>query len=419
MARTRGVREAFIALLLLAGAAVGAETQGEIVELVPEERASWGATNFFAPITGFFLGGPGYWYGERTIEVDTTPAGAALDLFYVRANFQKRYEQAEAPATIVLPPRVESGPRDSVTIRAMMDGYRQKDVHVRVRSRRSKVTIDLEPLPNALVAVSHTYLAGRAALAFLTEEAPAFRLQKSSDGIAVVLAETAKTPEADEAMAAASSALLRSMTARQLGEDLVVQLVLGEGEREKLEIRSRQTYDPIRELHSFVLDFVPADKGAGAVRRAREALARIEARHLNGCAQAFDEVLRQRLEPAALARALVPKGAFTDPFLRAAMKRLGEVSPEGVVSLVDGSRFRVAAPIELAAAVTRASEAIGYLALLRQMVAELEPTDYRRATLRGLIAPELGSSLFDAILDAAEASERGCLAGAGKGEPAL
>ena len=34
-----------------------------------------------------------------------------------------------------------------------------------------------------------------------------------------------------------------------------------------------------------------------------------------------------------LSRALTPRGAFTDPYLRAAMRRLGEVSPGGVITL--------------------------------------------------------------------------------------
>ena len=62
---------------------------------------------------------------------------------------------------------------------------------------------------------------------------------------------------------------------------------------------------------------------------------------------------------------------------------------------------------------------MGYLALLREFVAELEPGAFRRQALRGLIAPELGSSRFDAILDDAEQRERSCLARAKPAEPAL
>ena len=183
--------------LLAAGWLLAVSTAGaEVVELIPTERSAWGATNLFAPITGFFLGGPGYWYSARRIEVDTTPPGAALDLFYVRGNFQKGYEQADAPATIVLPSRIEAGPRDSLTIRALLDGYRQKEVHVRVRSRDTKVHIDLDPLPNALVAMTHGYFAGRTTLSFVTKESLSFRLQQASDGFTVVLTATGKAPGA-------------------------------------------------------------------------------------------------------------------------------------------------------------------------------------------------------------------------------
>ena len=44
------------------------------------------------------LGGWKYWYEDRMIEVETVPADAALSLYYLRSNFQKRFERAESPA---------------------------------------------------------------------------------------------------------------------------------------------------------------------------------------------------------------------------------------------------------------------------------------------------------------------------------
>ncbi|MDH3212708.1 MAG: hypothetical protein OEM05_09510 [Myxococcales bacterium] len=406
------VRALLVILLLLPSAAAGdaPDSEREIIELVPDQKAGAGSHSFLAPFWSLLRGGTGHWYGQRTLEVDTTPQGATLDVFYVRANFQKRFEQGESPATIVLPSRVEAGPRDTVTIRALLDGYREREVRIRVRSRQSAVRIDLAPLPNALVAVSHVYLAERAALAFLTTEALAFRLQKSNDGIAVILTQTANTPEADETIQGVSDALIAALKAQQLGEDLMVNVGLTDAARGEVEVRSLQGFDPIRGLHSFTLNLVPADQGASGVRRARAALSRIGPRHVHGCALVFDESLRSQLEPADLARALAPKGAFTDPFLRAAMKRLGEVSPDGVVSLTDGSSYRVAAPIELAAAGNQAAEVRGYLALLRRFVAELGPELHRQEALRGLVAPEVGSARFAQVLDRAEARERRCLA---------
>ncbi len=71
----------FLTLLLttlLAWPALAAER--ETIELIPADRSSWGATNVFAPVTGLFMGGPGYWYSQREIEIETTPPGATLDL---------------------------------------------------------------------------------------------------------------------------------------------------------------------------------------------------------------------------------------------------------------------------------------------------------------------------------------------------
>jgi hypothetical protein len=410
---TKNARHVLQSLLLSCLLAPLPASAGEVVDLVPDERAAWGAANVFAPITGLFLGGPNYWYKAREIEVETIPPGALLDLFYVRASFQKRYEQAEAPVTIRLPSRVEAGKRDRVTIRALLDGYRQEEVRVPVRSRQRKVVIELSPLPNSLLAVTHRYFAGRASLAFLTKEALTFRIQKGADGFSLVLAETGEGA-AEGTINGVSSPLVKSLRARQLGEDLVIQVALtAAATDEKVEVRSRQAFDAVRGVHSFGLDLVPADGGVEAVHRAKAALARIRSEDVAGCALAYDAALREQLEAAALARALAPDGSFTDPYLREAMKRLGQLSPDGVVTLTDGSQFRTAAPIELMAAASQSAEVVGYLATLREFVAELEPAAGRRETLRGLIAPELAVERFDAVVDTAEASESRCLAAAG------
>jgi len=382
----------------------------DVVELIPKDPPSWTPNNLIAPITGFFLGGgPGYWYDAREVEIRTTPPGALLDLFYVRRNFQKRYEQADAPARIILPSRIEATSRDSLRVRALLDGYRQVEVKVPVRSRQESVMIDLAPLPNTLVAFSHTYFAGRGSLDFLTEEALTFRLQKSGNTLSVVLTETSGGPDALASMQGSSSPLIDSVKGQQLGEDLVARVATTElAASDAFETRSRQSRDAVRGLHRFALDFVPRDGGAAEIERARAALARITSDAVGACALRFDESVRDQLDPADLARALTPSGAYTDKFLRAAMRRLGEVSPGGAIRMRDGSRFDVSLPIELMAASSQPGEAMGYIALLRQFVAELEPPPYRRSVLRGLIAPELSPERFDAILDSAERTEASC-----------
>ena len=153
---------------------------------------------------------------------------------------------------------------------------------------------------------------------------------------------------------------------------------------------------------------IPADGGVELVTRARQTLAGIKPEDVRGCAAAFDASLRRALDPAALSRALAPKGAFTDPYLRAAMKRLGEVSPGRHIAMIDGSSFDPANPIELAAAMSQPAEARGYLALLRTFVNDFEAGEHRGETLRSLLAPEIGSARFSEILEGAEAAERSC-----------
>jgi len=391
-----------VALALLGAIALGA-TEGAVptVDLVPADRANWRPRNLFAWIR------PGHNYDARTILVETSPAGAMLDLFYVRSNFQKRYEQAEAPARVVLPPRVEAGPRDALVVRAFREGYRQREVSVRIQSTQDRVMLELEPLPNTLVAASHVYFAGRASLAFLAKESLTVRVQERDEGFNVVLAETALAKDVDATFTGMQSPLVEEVEWLQLGEDLLVQVEMPKGQRPLYDLRSRQMRDELRDLYVYSVDLVPSDGGVDAVRRAREALARIRPEQVTGCARVFDDALREQLDAEALARALAPRGTFTDPYLRAAMKRLAEVSPGGRVQMLDGSTF-TSSPIELSAAMSQAAQARGYLALLRAFVREIEVQNGRRDTLRGLIAPEVSPAAFAEALEAAERREASC-----------
>jgi hypothetical protein len=238
-------------------------------------------------------------------------------------------------------------------------------------------------------------------------------VQKRDGGFSVVLNGTGTAAAAEGTIEGVASPLVQALKAQQLGEDLVVWVTLSEVARsDAVEVRTRQATDAIRGLHTFRLDFVPSDGGAEAVHRANAALARIDASDVSGCSLIYDTAMREQLGIAELARALSANGSFTDPYLRAAMKRLGRLSNDGVITLTDGSRFQASAPIELMAAVSQSAEAVGYLALLRSFVAELEPPEGRRQTLRGLISPELPVARFDAIATDAEAQESSCRAGA-------
>jgi hypothetical protein len=394
---------AVVASLATAGLAVlpcASALAEETVELIPEDRAGWSPSSIFS------FARPGY-HDERTLRIETTPPGAKLDLFYVRASFQKRYEKANAtPVTVVLPKRAAAGKRDSVTIRAALDGYKVATVHVPVRSDQDHVMIDLEPLSNTLAAVSHTYFAGRAGLTFLTRVPPQVRVQTGSNQFTVVLGQTAGDASVGAVLDSLQSPFVQSLESNQLGEDLLLQVKLAPGvDAKQLGLRSRESQDPARGLHRYTIDMAP--NGNASVERARGALGQIGSGDVDGCAAAFDDALRRKLDRAQLSRALAPRGDFTDPYVRAALKRLGEVSG-GAIRMEDGTSYRASAPIELTAASTQAASAKGFLALLRAWVRALESPEYRDEALRSLVAPELDPRDFRTALSAAEAAERSC-----------
>jgi hypothetical protein len=384
------------------------EAYHEVIDMQPEDLASFGMKNVAAPIGSLFRGF-GHYYGERKIEIDTTPTGGMVDLFYVRSNFQKRFEQAETPVTVILPSRVDAGPRDALTIRAFREGFRQQQVSVKVASKTDMVVIDLEPLPNTLDGLSHRYFAGRSTIGFLTKEQLTFRVQEREDGFSVILTETAMSPEATASLDGMRSPLVEEVYNQQLGEDLAVKVTLADGAKGEIEVRSRAQYNAARDLHEFVLELVPKDGGATAVQDALAALASITTADVTGCALTLDSAIRDQLDSGALNRALAPQGAFTDRYIRAAMRRLGEVTPNGVVKFTNGSKYSPSVPIELEVSLNQAAQAEGFLALLRKFVFDLESDEYRLETYRSLIAPELDSATFDIVIAKADAATSECL----------
>lgn len=417
-ARSLLVRLAYAVLLLTATTAVPARSddpalevaprrEPETIDLSPADRADWSFRYVVAPLGALFRG-RGYFYGPRVIEIDTTPSGGYVDLFYVRSGFQKRFEQAESPVRVVLPSRLDAGSRDSLTIRAFAEGYKQQTRRVKVRSGVDEVLIDLSPLPNLLEAVADRYFAGRSSISFLTREALAFRVQETDGGIALILNETAMSKRARASVEEIRSPHIEESYAQQLGEDLMIRMELSNAGRDLVELRSRQDYDGPRELYAFILDLAPADGGADVVRRAQTALSNLDATAIDGCRLSFDDTLRAGLDSGELARALTPRGSFIDPYVRAAMRRLGELSVDGVVDFEDGTRYRPSTDIELEMALTQPGGARGFLALLDAFVTALEPEAAREDALRGLLAPEMTPSDFSAALARAQEAESAC-----------
>jgi hypothetical protein len=207
-----------------------------------------------------------------------------------------------------------------------------------------------------------------------------------------------------------SSDNIKSLRAEQLGEDLVVRVQLHDTAQNRLDLRLTQGYGAVRELHRFTVELVPTEGNAAVLARSDDALNRVQHSKVFGCALDFDRSMRSQLDSEALSRALAPSSSFLNHHLRSALERLGELSPDGLITLIDGSKFRPSIPLDLAAASAQSAEAIGVLSLLRAFIAELEPTKQRRNALRGVIAPELDSEHFDAIFEIAEDLERRCSA---------
>lgn len=394
----------------LAVASFAASSRAETVELMPGGPGHWGVRNIVAPFASL-VRGPGHYYGERTLEVETTPPDAAVDLFYVRSGFQKRFEQTDAPVTVRLPRRIDAHPGDVVIVRAFAEGYGVAERTVEVGSGTDELLLELEPLPNVLRAVAHTYFAGRASLELHTEESLSLRVQESDGGFQLALHETARGEGLE--VAGLGGPLLGDLNALQLGEDLVLQVSWGAAVTDgEPELRSRQSRDPVRDVHVYSIEAISEEWTSGAgVERTRDALATIGPQDVSGCALAFERRLREALDPAELSRALAPRGRFTDPYIRAAIRRLGQVWPAGAIELSDGSRFSPDSGIQLSAAHNQAADVRGLLALLRSLVNRLEPEAQRRAVLHGLIAPELSASAFASAYEAAAAAQRRCEAG--------
>jgi hypothetical protein len=235
------------------------------------------------------------------------------------------------------------------------------------------------------------------------------------DGFAVIMSETAPSPAASDVVETLRSPLIAEAYGQQLGEDLMVKVVLSDiGQADGRDLRSRQAYDAPRDLYVFSVDLVSAQGEAGAVERALAALGSLTTADVSGCALVFDDSLRRGLGRGVLDRALAPRGAFTDRYLRAAMRRLGEISVDGVVDFSDGQQFRPARPIELEMSISSAPGANGYLALLSAFAVAVEATpDAGREGLRGLIAPDLPRAAFDRIVDAAQQARDTCAGSAG------
>ncbi len=239
-----------------------------VVDLIPADRAAWTPKNALIGLS-VALGGWSYWYGERIVEVETVPPDAELGFYYLRQNFQKRFERGQAPVSLRLPVRADTTPKDAIRIHAAANGYLAKDVSFASKDVPERVTITLSVLPNSLVFLGQTSFAGRTTLTLRTTEQPDVRLTKSSrsSGFTIALTRTALKLEGK---VSGSGARLKSLDATQVGEDAVVRV---ETDAPDVEVRSKQSFDPVSSQYVYVFDLM--QPGASAPSDA-EIRARLE-----------------------------------------------------------------------------------------------------------------------------------------------
>lgn len=387
-----------LTLALLAPPAFGQDGDVETIDLMPPEKAGWTFRNLAAGISSVVLG-PAYWYEDKEMLVETVPADAQLALYYIRSNFQKRYERAVAPVRVRTPRRIHATDKDVVVVRAMVPGYLVAEKKFRVYDLPKKVLVQLSPLPNSLVFAGHTHLGGRSTLTLRTKEEPEVRLSRpgAGGGFSVALTQTANRIDADPA----PGGYIDAIHVNQVGEDLVVSV---ETNRADLEVRSKASYDPIRKEHAYILDLLPKGQrmpSSDEIRRELEGIPFEPGQHCNA---AFENALLERLDPEALARAFRPSGGLAEFYQREAMLRLGRLD-RGRVNTRAGETLRTGSSLELALALQSAGEVHDYLALLGA-IARRQPDP--EGFLRALTAPDMSAAEFSKAYEAALAARGSC-----------
>ncbi len=373
--------------------------QPALLDFRPEEPAEWTLRNVAAWFTLPF-GAWNHWYAEKVVLVDTVPSGAELALFYVRANFQKLSERAQSPVRVRLPSRIDSTPRDLLSVRAVAPGHASTLESFRVHEVGEQVLIRIKPLANVLVELGHVHLAGRTTLWLRTREPPDVRVTRPGEGSYFTLAlhdtasELAEPPEVE-------TPLVSGVQLRQIGEDVIIQVSTRDP---GAEVRSKTEPDPVKREHVLVLDVLPAGARAPSPAEIRGEVDAAPFDPADPCALAFERSLARDIAPEEMVRAHRSRGTLVELYQQESMQRLGRLSG-GAVHDRAGQVFRTGHPLELALALESAGEIEGYLALLGAVA---RGTEEPAGFLRAMLAPDRSIRRFEPLYAEAEAARSAC-----------
>lgn len=369
------------------------------IEFFPPDTGQWGIRNIGAGVTSV-LGLWGYWYSNLKTVVETVPSDATVELFYIRANFQKNFTRVSPPIRVILPPRIKTTPKDALTIRVASPGYKGREITFDVEDIPKKILLELAPLPNSLTFLGHTHLARRTTLTLRTTKEPQFRVIQSRDvpGFTLALTETADQVDGDAKL---SGGQVESVEVAQVGEDLLLKV---NTQTKDVDVRSKTRYDPIRKEHIFLLDLVPKGARAPSFDQVRKQLERVSFPAAGPCRDSYETEIRDSLDPEAVARAHRASGSIADLYRRETMKRVGRIE-RGTVHTTTGETLRTGNPLELELAMQSAGNVEGYIAFLGAL-ARSQPDP--PLALRSLLAPEQSAEEFEPIYRKAEATRGSC-----------
>jgi hypothetical protein len=227
---------------------------------------------------------------------------------------------------------------------------------------------------------------------------------RGAAGFNLVLAETATRLEGAPLP---SGGLVSKIDVTQLGEDTIVKV---ETDGPDVEVRSKESYDAIREERIFILDLSSPGWLPPSQQQIQRDLARGGFTLNNRCHERFELALRKALDPEDIARGVRSTGTLAQLYRREAMLVLGRLD-RGRVRTVGGETFRTGSPIELELALQNAAVVKGYLALLGSYARTQEDS---AIVLRSLVVPEMAPAVFAPIHQSASAVWRSCTRGASR-----
>ena len=387
------------ALLCLAAVSGEVPAEAEQVDLYPPEQVMWTPRNVVAGVTSVF-GFYNHWYREKHILIETVPADTQLSLYYLRGNFQKRFERVDAPAVVDLPSRIDSSSQDTFRLRVAKDGYLVEEKRYKVHRVPDKLLIELAPLPNSLTFLGQTHLGDRTTLTLRTTEEPQVRMAKGSQKNAFTMALT-ETANKLEATPEISSGFIKKIEVAQLGEDLLLRVATTAPD---LVVRSRASRDPVRREHVITLDLTPPGARMVTAGDISRELAAVSFSGPSRCDARFERVLRDELDASEVSRAFRGGGSVTAFYREESMRKLGRLDT-GRVQSTSGDTYRIGSPIEFEMAMQSASDIRGYFGLLGVIARSQEDPE---TFLRSLLAPETSAVDFERIYAKADRAHRTC-----------